>query len=260
MASGQYSRSRTLDGCGDRRRRKACGYGLGIIFTSIVFATHAANPATGTITGIVRLAGNPPAIATREVTTDVAVCGSQPRPMQSLLLTTNHAIQNVIIYLGGPATNGATAPVILDQRGCEFVPRIQIARSGATLLLRNSDPVLHIVQIDALNRTNGPQTLLQAATPYAGYEKKFQLANFREPALLKATGRNGHDWMAAFIAILPHPWAVLTDEAGRFTLKAVPAGTHKLYAWHEVLGTQTRDVKVVHSQTATVTFEFKTGP
>ena len=62
--------------------------------------------------------------------------------------------------------------------------------------------------------------------------------------------------MAAYVAVLPHPWAALTDETGRFTLRSVPAGTYKVYAWHEVLGTLTREVKLNGNHTATVDFEF----
>jgi hypothetical protein len=67
---------------------------------------------------------------------------------------------------------------------------------------------------------------------------------------------NGHEWMAAYVAVLPHPWAALTDENGRFTLRNVPPGAHKLYAWHEVLGTLTREATVSGSRSTTVDFEF----
>jgi hypothetical protein len=36
----------------------------------------------------------------------------------------------------------------------------------------------------------------------------------------------------------------------------VPAGTHKLYAWHEVLGTLVREVKVIGDRPTTANFEF----
>jgi hypothetical protein len=62
--------------------------------------------------------------------------------------------------------------------------------------------------------------------------------------------------MAAYIAVMPHPWAALTDENGNFTLRGVPAGTHKLYVWHEVLGTLVREVKVIGDRPNTANFEF----
>jgi hypothetical protein len=216
----------------------------------------------GVISGTVRLVGPAPSIPTIQADADFDACGTEARPTKSLVLGTNQTVRDVIIYLGGYAqsnitseTNGA---VVLDQRNCEFVPRIQIARSGTPLLLRNSDPMLHVVRIDAMSGTNGQRTLLKVATPYAGFEKTYQLANFREPTLLQVASANGHEWMNAYIAVLPHPWAALTDENGRFVLHHVPPGTQKIYAWHEVLGVLTKEVNISGSRPSVVDFEFTT--
>jgi hypothetical protein len=218
---------------------------------------------SGTISGTVRLIGSPPSIPTVPPQMDFDMCGSVARPTQSLLLGPNQTVRNVIVYLAGyaqnSASNGTNNAIIIDQRDCEFVPRIQIARSGVPLILRNSDPILHVVRIDLMSNTNGPRTLLKVATPYAGYEKLYQFANFREPTLLQVTSGNGHEWMAAYIAVLPHPWAALTDENGRFTLHNVPAGTHRIYAWHEALGTLVHDVHVNGEGSTTTDFQFSTA-
>lgn len=215
----------------------------------------------GDITGAVRLAGKEPSNPMREVVSDIEVCGERSRPAHVLALGTNQTVRDAIVYLGAVDRNGlnhaaTNAPAVLDQRGCDFVPRVQIVRSGATLVVRNSDPVLQVVRIDSMNSTNAAKTLLTAATPYAGFEKKFQLANFREPTLLKAINLNGHDWMAGYIAVMPHPWAALTDAGGRFTLRDVPTGSYKLYAWHEALGTLVRDVRVNGDRSTTIDLEF----
>lgn len=217
----------------------------------------------GVISGTVRLLGPAPHIPTIQPEPDFDACGTDPRPTQQLVLSTNGGVRDVIIYLGASAQNASSsptnAPVVLDQRNCEFVPRIQIARSGAPFILRNSDPVLHAVRVASMSSTNGPRTLLEAATPYAGFEKTYQLANFREPTLLHVTSANGHEWMAAYIAVLPHPCAALTDDAGRFVIHHVPAGIHKIYAWHEVLGVLTKETKLNGNRAAVVDFEFTTG-
>jgi hypothetical protein len=178
-------------------------------------------------------------------------------------LGSNQTVRNVIVYLAGYAqnnpSNGTNGAIIVDQRDCEFVPRIQIARSGVPLILKNSDPILHVVRIDLMSSTNGPRTLLRTATPYAGYEKLYQLANFHEPTLLQLTSGNGHEWMAAYIAIMPHPWAAITDENGRFTLHNVPAGAHKIYAWHEALGTLVHEVHLNGEGSTTADFQFSTA-
>lgn len=230
--------------------------------TLVVLAPVIANGENGeaNISGTVRLVGTAPTIPTVQPEVDFDACGTEARPTKSLVLGTNQTVRDVIVYLGGYAQNTISSQTndaaILDQRNCEFVPRIQIARSGAPLILRNSDPVLHVVRIDSMSGTNGQRTLLKVATPYAGYEKTYQLANFREPTLLQASSANGHDWMSAYIAVLPHPWAVLTDANGRFVLHNVPPGTQKIYAWHEVLGVLTKEVKLNGSHTAVVDFEF----
>jgi hypothetical protein len=228
-----------------------------VILTSVVAG---AENGGGVISGTVRLVGPVPSIPTVLPQADFDVCGSGVRRTQSLMLGASQTVSEAIVYLAGYAQrgagNGTNNAVILDQRNCEFVPRIQIARSGAPLILRNSDAVLHVVRIDSMSGTNAQRALLKAATPYAGYEKMYQLANFREPTLLQVTSGNGHEWMAAYVAVLPHPWAALTDENGRYTLRNVPAGTYKVYAWHEVLGTLTREVKLNGNHEATVDFEF----
>jgi len=221
---------------------------------------RAADDGFGSISGTVRLTGPVPTIPMIYTKQDVDVCGSRARPAQSLVLGTNQAVRDAVVYLGPIASAGrrliGDASAILDQRGCEFVPRVQTAESGAMLVLRNSDPTLHVVRIDSLNGTNGPTTLLHVATPYAGYEKKFQLPNFKEPTLLKATDSNGHGWMTAYLAIMPGWPAMLTDVNGRFTLAGIPSGAYKLYAWHEVLGTLARDVKVSGGRVTSVDLEF----
>src|ERR1017187_1406527 len=236
---------------------------LWLMFAALMtFASAVADAENGQgiISGVVRLVGAVPSLPTIRPQADFDVCGSETRRAQSLSLGASQTVGEVIVYLAGYPQNGpgngTNNAVILDQRNCEFVPRIQIARSGAPLILRNSDAVLHVVRIDSMSGTNGPHTLLKVATPYAGYEKMYQLTNFREPTLLQITSGNGHDWMAAYIAVLPHPWVALTDGNGRFTLRNVPAGTYKIYAWHEALGTLTREVNLNGSHVATVDFEF----
>ena len=195
----------------------------------------------------------------RRISTCAALGRDQP---SHCYWDTNQTVRNAIVYLAGYAQSnpsfGTNDTIVLDQRDCEFVPRIQVARSGMTLTLRNSDPILHVVRIDLMSSTNGQRMILRAATPYAGFEKVYHLANFREPTLLQVTSGNGHEWMAAYIAVMPHPWAALTDENGRFTLHNVPREHIEIYAWHEVLGTFISDVHVNGEHGVVADFQFST--
>ena len=228
-------------------------------FGFLTLPVVAAEPPTGQISGSVRLEGRPPRIAWIDVEHDQEVCGGQARPAQTLVLGATQTVRDVIIYLGAPPqlAPATPAPVVVDQQRCELVPRVQVARCGATLILQNSDPLLHVIRLDLLGATNAPAPLLQVAAPYAGFERRFALPDFRAPALLRAGGGNGHEWMTAYIAVLPHPWGTLTDAGGRFALRSVPPGQYKLYAWHEVLGTLARDVAVSANHTTVADLTYR---
>ncbi|HUJ10415.1 MAG TPA: carboxypeptidase-like regulatory domain-containing protein [Verrucomicrobiae bacterium] len=212
--------------------------GLLILLAGIAGAAEAGH---GDISGVVLSSGQAPTTSSTE---------------------TNHVVRDAIVYLAGLAVRGSKLgtnnEVIVDERDGKFVPQIQIARSGGLLILRNSDPTLHVVRIDSMSGTNSSKTLLKAAMPYAGYEKKCQLENFTEPTLLRITFGNGETGAPAYIAVMPHPWAALTDDQGRFTLRNVPDGEHKIYAWHEVFGTLAREVEVSGSRNSTIDFQFTT--
>ena len=160
-------------------------------------------------------------------------------------------VTRAIVYLGAGNGRAASTNLVLEVRDGVLQPHVQVAVRGATLVLRNNDPTLHVLRIQALNSTNAATTILTQAMPYAGFQKAFALNGFRDTTLLRVTGGNGEE-MSAYLAVLPHPWAALTDESGRFALSGVPAGSYKLYVWHETLGTLARDVKVP----ATVELEF----
>jgi len=66
-----------------------------------------------------------------------------------------------------------------------------------------------------------------------------------------------HPWMTAYVGVLPHPYFATTGEDGTFAIKNLPPGKYTLEAWHEKLGTQTQEVTVGPSQTATANFDFK---
>jgi len=166
-------------------------------------------------------------------------------------------VANAIVYLNlsagrSPATN---PPVILRQWRGEWTPRVQLARSGGVLVLKNDDPTLRVVNLDLLSGTNRPRRLLTEAMPYAGYAKSFQLESFREPVLLKASAGNG-ETAIGYVAVLPHASAALTGVDGKFVFNPLPAGSYKLFVWNEVYGTLTRDVKVVTGRATELVVEY----
>jgi hypothetical protein len=185
----------------------------------------------------------------------ISVHASELGGLNGVVRLTNQPVASAIVYLGAGSGHATPTNVVLDVRDGVLLPRVQVATRGSVLVLRNSDPTLHIVCLEALSGTNMPARILTQAMPYAGFEKAFSLDGFRTTTLLRATGGNGEP-MTAYIAVLPHPWASLTDENGRFALAGIPSGNYKLYAWHELFGTMTRDVNVTAGRMTQFTLDF----
>jgi hypothetical protein len=211
------------------------------------------------VTGTVRLRGTPPSISQMTPGHDTEVCGEQSRPLRALTLGTNQTVAGAIVYLGAAFVRGVTGEVAsLELRDCALSPRVQVVKAATAIKLTNSDPVLHVVRLDLLRGTNAPQPLATVAAPYAGFEKRIALPPQKEPALLRMSGLNGHEWLTAYVAVLPYPWVTLSDTNGQFTLTGVQPGAYRIYAWHEALGTLAGQVNVRTSRATTVDLEFTT--
>jgi hypothetical protein len=50
--------------------------------------------------------------------------------------------------------------------------------------------------------------------------------------------------MRAWIGVLDHPFFAVTDEAGNFEIRNLPAGKYKVGLWHERLKAEDRDIEV----------------
>ncbi|WP_245767192.1 cupredoxin domain-containing protein [Stigmatella erecta] len=208
-------------------------------------AGAAASPAgRGLLTGQVRLLGTPPPVEMRETTASVAsVCGDTV-PDRSLSVGEEGALAHVVVALVEGASlpaEGLTPPVpVLDQRKCAYEPPILAARVGATLEVRNSDPVMHNVRAVA-----GSQPLFNVAMPLEGTSLRRPLP--ATPGTLQVKC-DVHPWMRAVVRTFDHPYFTTTDEKGRFRLE-VPEGTHTVLFWHPRLPDATRSFSIEGGQT-----------
>ncbi len=121
-------------------------------------------------------------------------------------------------------------------------------QAGQPVEFRNSDPLLHNI------RANSKQgQSFNIAQPVKGMK---QVRKFSKPEIGIQLRCDVHWWMAGYLHVLPHPFFAITGDDGTFTIKGVPAGTYRLEAWHEKLGTQTKTVTVKPGETVTVDFTF----
>ena len=218
------------------------------------------DPATaGSISGRVTFTGAvPPAEVLRMGTDQACVQGSGPNPLSdAVLVTSDGGLKNVFVYVKAGLDPGygfdvPAAPVILDQKGCRYTPRVVGVRVRQPLEILNSDPTMH--NVHGIPNAN-PE--FNASQPIQGIRTT---KTFNSPDVMVRFKCDVHNWMAAYVGVVDHPYFAVTTEDGKFDLKNLPPGTYTLEAWHEKFGTQTATVTVGDKQAQTAAFTFTAKP
>lgn len=180
----------------------------------------------GTISGVVRFAGDPPQLPAIKVLKNADYCGEEMRDPVLVVNRAGRGVKNTVVYLenierGKPIAAAAKVESIK----CLFEPHVQPVFTDTGVLLRNQDPVLH----------NPHAFTLRGATIWnVALTQKGQ--SVTKP--IRSTGVirlqcDAHLHMNAWLIALDHPYAAVTDENGRFSITDVPPGRYRLIAWHE---------------------------
>src|SRR5262245_13492371 len=208
----------------------------------LVAATLHAAPQSrnGTIKGRIRLNGKSPGNMVIRMGVDPMcskINAGQRVLQQEVVTSTDGGLANVFVKLQGnfPSTPVPAEPVVVDPRGCIYLPRVIGARAGQTLQIRNSDALLHNVHsLSSLNNFNVGQA-------GAGVVNSFRLKD--EPAMVQLKCEV-HRWMTAYVGIVNHPYFAVSRESGTFEINNVPPGIYKIQAWHERFGVLSETVTV----------------
>lgn len=207
--------------------------------------------AGGTIVGRVLFDGEVPEPIHYTPSKDTQVCGTGEHVSDELVIGPDKSIRYAVVSLKqveGPRPNART-PVRLDQQGCRFQPHIVLIPRGAVLEILNSDNILHNVRT-----TSKKNTPFNKAQPK--FVKKIKHTFKAAPERVKVQC-DAHSWMSAWIIVQEHPFYAVTDEAGRFEMTGVPAGTYTIESWHEKLGIQTTTITVPEEGAVTADFTFR---
>jgi hypothetical protein len=205
----------------------------------------------GTISGKAIFAGaNPPKDETVTLTSEQDLCGDT-LPAHKYLINSNKEIQNVVVYIG-KIKKGKAVPkekALIDNVLCAFIPRISVGFQGNEVDIKNSDPVFHNVHSYIKGKTTYNLGLPDKGSMVT---KKMKRAGVMEVKC------DSHPWMLGYVFISKHPYAVVTNDKGEFTLTDVPAGEYEVKAWHEGLGeVSLGKVTVAAGKTAKANAEFK---
>lgn len=205
----------------------------------------------GTISGVVLVAGEVPALPPQPVFKQLEYCGATVADAR-LIVGPGGVLANAVVDLADVSAGKPVPrdrPVVLDNVKCAFVPHVRSATVGQTLEIHNSDPFLH----DA-HAWLGTRSLFNVGI-LPGHTAHQTLA---DAGLLHINCNVRHTWMHAYVLVADNPYHTVTGEDGRFTLDQVPPGTYTLRVWHELLGSVDRPVTVEGGKTVRVDMALPT--
>jgi plastocyanin len=131
------------------------------------------------------------------------------------------------VVIADAAGRAAPSPgrFVINQRNMQFVPHVLVIPVGSTVEFGNLDPYRHHVYSFSPARKFELKLFGQGET---------RPVRFDRPGLV-SIGCNIHDTMQAFIQVVDTPFARKSDQAGRATLRGLPASVRQVRVYHPLL-------------------------
>lgn len=147
---------------------------------------------------------------------------------------------------------------MINQEGCRFRPWAQVVKPGP-ITIRHSDPdsVLHNINTrEMIGVEKGrivKRTMFNFGQPEPGDIVK-KLKPRRSPFI--SLNCEAHNFMFGFMMAPKHPYAVVVNEDGSYTIDDIPAGEYTVKAWHPRFGLKEETVTVAAGTAADTDFTF----
>ena len=169
---------------------------------------------------------------------DAAFCGKFGLVDESIKTSADGGLANVVVFVLPDKNDGppephpsyaktAAAEVVLDNRNCQFQPRVLLVRTSQKFKATNSDSISHNTKIeydpDPINPNILPGQSIKHAFP-------------EEQRLPVSVSCSSHSWMQAKLVVRDSPYMAVTDDEGNFQIENLPVGKWTFQFWHEALG------------------------
>ncbi len=168
--------------------------------------------------------GTPSEVSNIIPTKDLDYCGKHEIPNEKLIVNPkNKGIKNVVVHVESrssgkdlPKTSHAPRTHVLAAADCRFQPHIVLAQTGDKLKITNPDPIGHNANLNFIrNSASG------IMIPFR-HDQEIVLKK-AEPSPIPVDC-NIHPWMRAYVVILDHPFADVSDDSGVIEINGLPAG------------------------------------
>ena len=136
-------------------------------------------------------------------------------------------VSDAVVYAksNNPVASLEKKQAVIDQRDKQFVPYVTAIQVGTSLIFPNSDNIRHDVY--SLSPAKEFELPLYAGIPA-------EPVTFDKQGFV-TLGCTIHDWMVAYVAVLPTPYFQVTGKDGRAMLKDLPAGQYSVEVWQPSL-------------------------
>jgi hypothetical protein len=165
---------------------------------------------------------------------DAAVCAAADIPDEAYVVDpATKGVADGFAYVTGPkgknpdahtALLEKTPAVVIDQKGCQFIPHVVAMHKDQELVFKSSDPVVHNIRYTGFT---------------IGSLNQVVAANGKLPVKFTKTERNPvklfcdfHPWMTGAFMVFDHPFFAVTKPDGSFEIKGVPAGAQQFIVRH----------------------------
>lgn len=197
-----------------------------------VIAEHA----WGDFRGQILVEGAVPPPVRIETNKDRVVCGVVPLFDESLIVSDAGGLKDVVVMLlqsqqerQEPAIHpdylASEADVVeVVMKNCRFEPHVVALTTRQKLVFVNQDEVGH--------SPSGPAEHVEWPVESPGIDRVEQ--RFRSHPLTPFTEVcSAHPWMHCVVLVREEPHFAVTNEAGEFEIKSLPAGKWKFVFWHQ---------------------------
>jgi plastocyanin len=136
-------------------------------------------------------------------------------------------VSDAVVYAkpNKPVVSLEKKQAVIEQRDKQFVPYVTAIQVGTPVTFPNRDSVRHDVY--SLSPAKKFELPLYAGVPA-------EPVTFDKEGFV-TLGCSIHDWMVAYIAVLPTPYFQVTGKDGRTVLENLPAGQYTVQVWQPLL-------------------------
>lgn len=161
------------------------------------------------------------------------------------------------------------ATVEIEERQCEFVPRLTVVPSESRIEIINNDRKDHwtVVEGERLKRKQYVQIYDEAPPEFTLTTPKIHMVPEGAPIVLKTNKKDKislqsgfHLWMFGWILVTDKKWYTKVNDDGYFVFENVPRGVYRVNTWHPLLGHKSRVVRIPDEAHDTISVGYLETP